>query len=140
MKSLSVKLGVILFVIGLTAFGYGEVMGNNWKYYGENEEGSYSYETESLIYSSENIFRLWVKSVYTEEGLSRWIKWGGMEFQNLSCTFVLSEFNCAEKSIRYLKIIFYSKNGEVFYPMNNDEWHFFAPNSMSGMILKEICK
>jgi hypothetical protein len=36
MKSLSVKLGVIL--IGLAIFGYAEVWGEDWKFYGHWED------------------------------------------------------------------------------------------------------
>jgi len=137
-KSLSVDWGVILFIIGLAIFGYEVVWGADWRCYGTNEEGSYFYETESMIRSSENV-RMWVKSVYTEEGLFHLVKWGGKEFQNLDFSLILCDVNCPERSIRYLRIVFYSKSGEVFYPMDNDEWHFFAPDSMPGILLKEIC-
>lgn len=140
MKSLSVKLGITLVFIGLALFGYEEVWGFDWKYYGTNEEGSYFYETESMTRSSKNIVRVCVQSIYTEKGIYHWVRGGGKEFQNLDFSLILLEINCIERSIRHLRILFYSKNEEVYYPINNDEWHFFVPDSMSGTLFEEVCK
>ena len=120
--------------------GYSEVWGVDWKYYGTNEEGTYFYETETMTRLSQNIVRVCVQSIYTEKGISHWVKGGGKEFQALDFSLILSEFNCAEKSIRHLRIVFYSKSGEMFYPIKNEEWHFFAPDSMSGTLFNEVCK
>ena len=87
-----------------------------------------------------NIVRVCVQSIYTEKGISYWVREGGKEFQNLYFSLVLSEYNCIERSIRHLRIRFYSKNEEVYYPINNDEWHFFVPDSMSGTLFEEVCK
>jgi hypothetical protein len=139
MKSLSVKLGIIVTLIGLSIFGWTEVWGEDWKFYGTDEEGSYFYDTESMDWLSKNIVRVWVQSAYTEKGISHWVEGGGEEFKNLDFSLIRSEFNCVERSIRYLRIVFYPKNGEKFYPIN-DEWNFFAPDSMVGTLSKELCK
>ena len=136
----SVELPALAIVAGLIIFFYAEVWGFDWKYYGTNEEGSYFYETESIARPSENTVRVCVQSIYTEKGISRWVKGGGKEFQKLEFSLILSELNCVEKSIRHLRILFYSKNGEMFYPIKNEEWHFFAPDSMSGILFNEVCK
>jgi hypothetical protein len=138
-KSLS-RLGIVFVVIGLIVFANAEVWGLDWKYYGTDEEGSYFYETESMTRLSQNIVRVWVQSIYTEEGVSHWVREGGKEFQNLNFSLILSEYNCRERSIRHLRIVFYSKDDEVFYPIKNDEWHFFVPDSMSEILFKEVCK
>ncbi len=139
-KSLSVKWGLIFSIIGAGVFGHSESWGFNWKYYGTNEEGSYFYETESMTRLPGNNLRVCVQSIYTEKGISLWVKEGGKEFQNLDFSLILSEFNCVERSIRHLRILFYSKNQKVFYPIKNDEWQFFLPDSMSGALFQEICK
>lgn len=139
-KSLSVKWGVIFLIIGAAILGHAEGWGFDWKYYGTNEEGSYFYETESMTRSSKGIVRVCVQSIYTEKGIFHWVKEGGKEFQNLDFSLVLSEFNCAERSIHHLHILFYSKNQKVFYPIQNDEWQLFVPDSMSGALFQEICK
>jgi hypothetical protein len=140
MKSLSVKSGVILAIIGLAIFGSAEVWAVEWKNYGTNEDGSYSYDTESMTRPSRNTVRVWVLSVYTEKGISYWMNGGGKEFQNLDFTLIWSELNCVDRAIRHLRIVFYSKNREVFYPITNNEWHFFAPDSMSGDLNEAVCR
>jgi hypothetical protein len=127
-------------VAGLIIFFCAEAWGFHWKYYGTNEDGTYFYETETVTRLSRQIVRVCVQSIYTEKGVSHWVKWGGKEFQRLEFTLIFSELNCVEKSIRHLRIVFYSKEGEIFYPIKNEEWHFFAPDSMSGALLQEICK
>lgn len=130
----------LLLVTGLLILGCAEVWGADWKYYGTNEEGSYFYDIESMKRLAANIVRVLLQSVYTEKGVSHWVEEGGKEFENLDFSLIWSEFNCAERSIRHLQIIFYSKNGKVFYPINNERWHFFAPDSMSETLYDVVCK
>jgi len=138
MKSVLGKLVGIL--VGLAIFSYTEGWAVDWKYYGTNEDGSYYYDTESMTRLSKNFMKVWVQSAYTEEGISHWVREGGKSFQDLDFTLILLELNCAERSIRYLQIVFYSKKGEMFYPIDNEEWHFIAPNSLIGELHKEVCK
>jgi len=139
-KLFLMKLGVALMVIELLIFGLPEVWGFDWKYYGTNDEGSYFYEFESIKQLSPNIIRVCVQSVYTDRGISHWVREGGKEFQNLYFSLVLSEYHCIERSIRHLNIRFYSKDEKIFYPIQNNEWHFLVPDPMSESLLKEICK
>ena len=140
MKSLSSKLGVILGIIGLALFGYTEGWGVDWKYYGSNDDGSYFYDTESISRLSKNLIEVWVQSAYKEKSISHWVREGGKNFQDLDFSLILFELNCVERSTRYLRIVFYSKNGKVFYPIDNEEWHFIAPDSMIESLHGEVCK
>ena len=140
MKSLSSKGGVILGIIGLAILGYAEVWGVDWKYYGTNEDGSYFYDTGSMTRLPKNLVEVWVQSAYTEKSISHWVREGGKDFQDLDFSLILFELNCEERSTRYLQIVFYSKSGEVFYPIENDEWHFIAPDSMTRTLHKELCQ
>ena len=140
MKSLWSKLAVFLGIIGLVLIGYTEGWGVDWKYYGTNEDGSYFYDTESMTRLPKNLIQVWVQSAYSEKSISHWVREGGKGFQDLDFSLVLLELNCVERSARYLRIVFYSKNGKVFQPIDNDEWHFIAPDSMTGMLHKEVCK
>ncbi len=128
---MAISLAVLL---GAKAWGV------NWKYYGTNEEGIYYYDKETLTHLSKNTIRACVQSIYTEKGVSHWVKEGGRGFQNLDFSLILSEYNCIDRSVRHLHIRFYSKSGEVFYPIKNDEWQLFAPDSMVGVLFEEICK
>jgi hypothetical protein len=140
MKPSFIKVGMILGIIGLAIFGYAEAWGVNWKYYGTNEDGSYFYDTESMTRHPKDLIEVWVQSAYTEKSISHWVREGGKDFQNLDFTLISLELNCVERSARYLRIVFYSKNGKVFYPIDNDEWHFIAPDSMIESLHKEVCK
>lgn len=140
MKPSFIKVGMILGIIGLAIFGYAEAWGVNWKYYGTNEDGSYFYDTESMTRHPKDLIEVWVQSAYTEKSLSHWVREGGKDFQDLDFTLISLELNCVERSARYLRIVFYSKNGKVFYPIDNDEWHFIAPDSMIESLHKEVCK
>ena len=130
----------IFLVTGLLILGCAEAWGADWKYYGTNEGGSYFYDIESMKRLSPNIVRVFVQSVYTKNGVSHWVEEGGKEFENLDFSLIWLEFNCTERAIRHLQIVFYSKNGKVFYPINNEEWHFFIPDSMSGTLYDAVCK
>jgi hypothetical protein len=68
------------------------------------------------------------------------VREGGKGFQDLDFTLISLELNCVNRSARYLQIVFYSKSGKVIYPMDNDEWHFIAPDSMIESLHKEFCK
>jgi len=139
-KSLCSKLGMILGIIGLIIFGHTEGWGVDWKYYGTNEDGSYFYDTESMTRLSKDLIEVWVQSAYSEKSISHWVREGGKGFQDLDFSLILLELNCVDRSARYLRIVFYSKNGNVFHPMDNDEWHFIAPDSMTETLYKEVCK
>ncbi len=134
------QLGVVLGVIGLIVLGYTEGWGVDWKYYGTNEDGSYFYDTESMTRSSRDLVEVWVQSDYSEKGRSHWVREGGKRFEDLDFSLILLALNCGDRSARYLRIVFYSKNGNVFHPMDNEEWHFIAPDSMTETLHKEVCK
>lgn len=135
-----VKLECAFAIIYLSVFFYADARGFDWKHYGTNEEGSYYYEKETMTRLSQNVVRVCVQSIYTEKGVSHWVREGGKEFQNLDFSLILAEYNCIDRSIRHLRIQFYSKDRQVFYPIKTDEWQLFAPDSMPGALFEEICK
>ncbi len=135
-----VQWGVMIATIGSFIFGYGDAQGLDWKYYGTNEEGSYFYETETMARLSPTVVRVCIQSIYTERGVSHWVREGGKAFENLDFSLILSEYNCADRSVRHLRIQFYSKDKKIFYPIKNDEWQLFAPNAMFEALFQEICK
>lgn len=140
MKSLLGKFVIVLIALGLTNLGSAEVQGGtDWKYYGTNQDGFYYYRTEMMARSSRNIVRVWVHSTYTEQGITQWVKGGGKEFEDLGSTLIFSELDCTNSAIRSLQIVFYSKSGEVIKPVKGKEWVFFAPDSMSEVLYREVC-
>jgi hypothetical protein len=72
MKSLSVKLGVILFIIGPAIFGYAEVRGSDWTYYADTgiKGDVYYYDKESITFPSEGVVRV-LERVIRDEDLKK---------------------------------------------------------------------
>lgn len=139
MERATVKLVVIPFILGVVIFLYTPIWGRDWKHYGTNEEGDYFYDAESMISPSRDIIRICVQSVYTDKGISQWVEKGGESFKDLDFSVSWLEIHCIEKSFRYLKIIFYTKKGEAFYPFDREEWHFFIPDAMLKTLFSEVC-
>ena len=65
MKSLLGKLGAIL--IGLAIFGYGEVWGADWMFYGKTDKYSCFYDAKSVSRPSENIVEMSEKQNYANK-------------------------------------------------------------------------
>jgi len=66
MKSLSVKLGVVL--IGLLIFGNAEVWGADWKYFASGTDGTlWWYDTQGVTYHPTMIIHIWVKRLKADE-------------------------------------------------------------------------
>ena len=139
MKSLSVKLGVV--IIGLAIFGYGEVWGADWKLLGSNEKISTYYDAQSVTLPSENIVRVWTKMNFTEEGVLDWVGKFGKKYENLSHLKFLMEIDRAEKKSRRLSSTFYDNNGIVISSSYSpSEWEFIIPDSVVDSLYEEVCK
>lgn len=140
MKSLLGKLGVIL-IIGLAIFIYGEVRGAEWKsYFCDNEESDY-YDSESLVVYPNGTVRVWTKTEYTTRGVDVLVKRKGEHFKKANHRKALEEHDCVEGRFRFLRIIYYSKSGEV---MEDDDepsnWFFIVPESMGDTLFQAVCK
>ena len=61
MKSLSVKLGFILVVIGLALFTSAEVWGEDWKLFKKTEDANFYYDKEDITRSPQKIVKVWIK-------------------------------------------------------------------------------
>jgi hypothetical protein len=81
----------------------------------------------------QNVVRACGQSIYTEKGISHWVKEGGKGFESLDFSLVLSEYHCIERSIRHLRIRFYSKNEEVFYPIKTMNGSFSSQTLCPGL-------
>jgi len=69
MKSLSVRLGVILFIIAAAIFGYAEVRGADWTYYGDTgiKGDVYYYDKESITFLPEGVVRVRERAIKDED-------------------------------------------------------------------------
>jgi hypothetical protein len=139
MKSLSVKLGVVL--IGLLILGNAEVWGADWKPYDHSRNYWGYYDAQSITRPSENVVRVWVKHVYTEEGVMDMVGSFGKIYENLSYSLILNEINCVEKKYRILSAYAKDNKGKVIHSSNDPtSWDFLPPDSMGDRLSKEVCK
>ena len=144
MKSISVNLGVILFIIGIALFCCAEVWGADWKFISSTDLYECFYNAEDMIRSSEDIVKVWAKLVYTERGVIEMVKEFGKHYENLSYSLELWEIDCAKKKQRILSITEYSVEGSILY-MNPAKsrpsaWKSISLESVGESLYKTVCK
>lgn len=141
MKTLSVKLGVILFIIGLTIFGTVEAWGADWKFFAGNAAGTWYYDAEGLTRLSQDIVRVWTIRKFTDKGVSEMVKKFGKQYKNIGHSKGLEEISCSEKKLRILSYIHYSKQGEVIPSKPSEgEWNYIIPDSQWESLYRLVCK
>jgi hypothetical protein len=144
MKSISVKLGVILFIIGIALFYCAEVWGADWKFISSTDLYECFYDAENMTRSSKNIVGVWTKLVYTERGVVKMVKEFGKHYENLSYSLELWEINCAEKKHRLLSTTAYSVEGNILYTNQAGSrpppWKIISRESVEESLYKAVCK
>lgn len=140
MKSLSVRLGVIL-VIGFSAFVHVEAWGADWKLFDRNDEEIRYYYVQGIKHPSSNMIRVWVKVEYTDKGLVEKVQKLGKNYESLNYTMTQQEINCSERKWRNLSTHDYSKEEKVIYSSSRaGEWKYIERGSMAESLHKAICK
>jgi len=142
MKSLSVRVRVILVVIGFAFSSYAEVGGGNWKYIGEAYEGIYFYDGARITRPSEDTARVWIRILYTQEGINRMVSLLGRKYETLSYAIALFQYQCRDKKKQIVPIAFYSKDGKVLISADDRifNWNFMSPDSVDEALYKILCK
>jgi hypothetical protein len=140
MKSLSVKLGVIL--IGLVIFSCAEVWGADWRYYAKSEWGDYYYDAETVDRLPNNTVRVWTKEISSQKRVVNIVSKLGKEFSDLGYINILYEVDCIGKKRCTLSAVYYSKSKSMIFDTGNerDEWKIIVPGSMGEALFKIICK
>jgi hypothetical protein len=148
MKTSSLKLKIILVIIGLAIFGYAEVWGADWKLYNYGVTGDtfHYYDAESVTRPSENIVRVWTKTIYSEKDINDFVTKYGQWAKNIGDTRALKEIDCKEKKLRLLSLNVYSKWGDMLMMADESalkefgEWNFIAPETILESLYKVLCK
>jgi hypothetical protein len=146
MKSLLGKLGVLL--IGLAIFGNAEVWGEDWKIYNYRVTGDtfHYYDAESVTRPSENIVRVWTKTIYSEKDINDFVTKYGQGAKSIGHTRALKEIECKEKKLRLLSLNVYSKGGDMLMMADESalkefgEWNFIAPETILESLYKAVCE
>jgi hypothetical protein len=141
MKSLSVKLGVILVVIGLAIFSCAEVRGEDWKLFKKTEDANFYYDTRGISGSPQKIVSVWIKQVYTKKGKMDMMNLVGPRYENLGYSINSLEFDCGAKKVRFLSMTYYSKKGGVLDLENpSDQWESIPSNSIFDALFRKVCE
>jgi len=139
MKSLSVKLGVVL--IGLFILTYAEVWGEDWKLYGSNDRVFGYYDTQSITRPSQNVVIVWTRWDYKGKGVLFMVGKFGKEYENLSYSKQFLEINCSERKNRGLSLINHDNKGNVIESTSSpSDWNYVTPGSLGESLYKEVCK
>ncbi len=141
MKSSSVRLEVVLAVVGLALFGYADVWGEDWKLFKKTEDAKFYYDKHDITYLSHKMVKVWIRQVYTKKGKIDMIKLVGPRYESLSYSINSLEYDCAAKMVRFLSMTYYSKSGDVLHLENPpDQWESIPVNSMFEVLFKKVCK
>jgi len=139
MKSLSVKLGVIL--IGLVIFGYAEAREESWKYVDQAYAGMYYYDADRIKRQSEDIVRVWMKVLYTENGVHNMVRLLGKNFETLSYAIALFECHCGDKKKEIVPMGFYSEDSKLLLSAKQiSNWNFMSPDTIDEALCKILCE
>jgi len=147
MKSLSVKLWAIL--IGLAIFGYAEVWGEDWKYFGSGGKGTFWwYDTQGVTYHPNSVIQVWIKRVKDDE-ITGMVKSGEkitvseLEQMTLERSYerVLIEIDCVEKTLNQLQKFNYDSKGVLKSGESKlDSKKSIPTNSLAERLYKAVCK
>jgi hypothetical protein len=147
MKSLSVKLGVVL--IGFIVLGYAEAWGEDWKYLGVVGGGTFWwYDTQGVTYYPNRIIQVWVKKIKAGEIMDM-LKSGSKitvsELEQMTSERnyeqVLMEIDCVEKTINSHQKYSYDSKGVLKSGESKlDEKKSIPMNSIAERLYKAVCK
>src|SRR4030042_4926563 len=146
MKSLSVKLGVIL--IGLAIFSCAEVWGEDWKFLSWAHNGTFFwYDTQGAAYHPNEVVRVWIKIV-TDDKILEKIKSGAKLKESELDQMVsekdyeksLIEINCVKKTYGCLERYKYDSIGFLKSGALESAIWDIQPNSIAETLYKTLCK
>ena len=141
-KSLSVKLGVMLFVIGPAVFGNAKVWAADWRLYASDNKAIRYYDGQGITSPSKNIVRVSNKIIFTERTAHAMAERLGKAYENLAYEISLKEINCAEKKERWVLTTLYSKKGELLHAPAEikKEWGSIDTDTLSYTLFKKVCE
>jgi hypothetical protein len=122
MKSLSGKLGVIIFIIGLI-FGCAEAWGADWKQFAEATTGIFYYDERSVTSPSKDFYRVWIHNTTKHETS-------------------LIEIDCKEKNYRVLDVVEYDETDRVkarYDYYDNPGWLAISQKTVPEPLYSILC-
>ena len=125
---------------GFFLFSYSNAWGAEWKYCGQTRKASYFYDAESII-RQENIVKVWLKAVYSEEGRSDEAEKLGGEYGNLTDSVALVKIDCKNKWKHVAMLMVYSMEGKAMISgFGERQRDFKIPGSILKSFYRMGCK
>ena len=119
----------------------------DWSYFGGTKYGLSYYDKNSIKEVSKNIFRVWIKHIYNEDGMNERferLKKNGVKVDkdnSLSYQLALYEIDCNNKKTRVYSVSIYSKNDDVVHTVNvPGNWEDIVPESNAEAMENAICR
>ncbi len=135
------KYLTIFAVLGLIVFFAIGARAVDWELIATSDEGvSIYYKPQSIKRLSNGIARVSNKVVYSGKGLQDAIKRYGLEYNELSHSIELYEFNCSKKKRRNLSATIYRRDGSVIGTFSDESpWVPVIPETVSATMFDIIC-
>jgi hypothetical protein len=137
MKSLLVRVGVILIGLLIFVTGCQSTRGGDWKYFNSTDLYECFYYEENMTRSHKNIVRVRIKLEYTEKGIAENVKEFGKDYENLSYSLQFWEIDCPAKKRRILSINQYSVEGNILKTKPAKSRH---SESLGKSLSEAVCK
>ena len=136
-KSLSGKLGVILFIIGLTILGNIEVWGADWKLIEDSKapygDSNYYIDMKSIKMISEGKVRFLILTVFLPPGTTK----PSIEEARKQGSTDYIELDCSEKKYRSVKSERQTREG--YTPLQPIHWYNIEPDSVYEKMGEVVC-
>ena len=130
---------LIVILSGLFLWFCPRAWGADWKYFGQTPDASYYYDTEDMV-SQENVVRIWVKAVYSNEGRRKEAEKLGGNIWNVTDSTALEEINCKDKNHWTAALVVYSMEGKVVISDSRErKIIFILPGSILESFYKTLC-
>ena len=119
------------------------IFGQKWEYLGQNDKGDKTYIQDSAINSSSsNYAKIWSKELVKNYTVQ---KNGKKILLKNAIIKSLYSYNCSERKVRLLQIVFYDANekyitGNDYPDYNSDsEWYYVTPETTGEARLEFVC-
>ena len=140
MKSLSVKLGIILFGL-LVVFHYAEVWGADWRWYASTPNSdALFYDAGGITRQPDGIVRVSIKRVLSDKSRADSTAMYGKMHKDVDYQISLSELDCRNKMARFLSTKLYSKEGKLISSPGGIDWDYIGPESAAEALFDKLCK
>ncbi len=136
------RLGVVLVISILVLSGCARGWSAEWKQFFKTDYSQYYYDAETLAYPTDMNVKASVKLVFTDKGVQSTVETLGRGYQNLDYSIQSLEINCAVKTLNLLRVVAYSKSGDVISreEYTSTDWRPISPKTAYEALMKSVCK